>query len=233
MSRVSSLYRLQSIDHELDRSHTRLRETETSLKDADAVVGCRRTLAEAEARLQAARAAAKTAEYNAAAHQAKLEEAQKGLYDGSVRNPKELQDLQTEVESLDRYRPILEDRLLDAMVEVEQAELGREAANQELARIEALEASKNADLLEEQKQLLGMIERLEAEREAAVGDVPKEDLDLYAHLRDSRGGVAVALLQEDSCGACGLIQANSTRQTIRMGAELTRCRQCGRILYAG
>ena len=233
MSRVSSLYRLQSTDDEIDRCHTRLREIETALKDTEAVLHCRSILAEAEARLQAAHAAAKTAEHSAAAHQAKLEEAQKGLYGGSVRNPKELQDRQSEVESLDRYRPTLEDRLLDAMVEVEQAELGGEAASRELARVEALGASKNADLLEEQKQLLERIERLEAEREAASADVPVEDRAVYGHLRDTRGGLAVALLQDDSCGACGLIQANSVRQTIRIGAELTRCRQCGRILYAG
>jgi predicted nucleic acid-binding Zn-ribbon protein len=77
------------------------------------------------------------------------------------------------------------------------------------------------------------IERLESEREAALGDVPEQDLELYLQLRTSRGGLAVALLEDDSCGACGLIQSHSSRQSIRMANDLHLCKQCGRILYAG
>lgn len=233
MSRASSLYRLQALDLELDRTRSRLSEIETALSDDEALPRTRKELLEAEARLQALRSAARGAEHNVTAHQAKLEQAEAALYSGSIRNPKELQDLQHEVEALRRFKPTLEDRLLDAMVDLEEAELQCEALGQEAARLEALLATKRSSLLEERGRAMGDVERLQAEREAALASVPDADNRLYSQLRETRGGVAVALLQDDSCSACGLTQAHSLRQSIRMGPDLVCCKQCGRILYAG
>ncbi|MEW6569134.1 MAG: hypothetical protein AB1449_13415 [Chloroflexota bacterium] len=233
MSRASSLYRLQAIDLGIDRARVRLREIEAALGDSEALPRTRSQLAEAEARLRAAQAAAKSAEHTAASHQAKLEQAEVTLYGGTIRNPKELQDLQNEVEALRRYKPTLEDRLLEAMVDLEEAELQREALSQEVSRLEELLATKRTSLVEERQRVLADVERLEAEREAALATVANADRQLYEQLRATRGGVALALLQDDSCSACGLTQSHSERQSIRMGADLVCCKQCGRILYAG
>jgi hypothetical protein len=233
MSRASSLYRLQSVDLDLDRSRVRMAEIEVTLQDSEAVVRVRGAVAAAEAALQAARTAVKSAEQTVAAHLAKLAESEKALYGGGVRNPKELQDLQSEVESLRRHRQTLEDRLLDAMVIVEEAELERDAVRQELSRVENIQADRNAALDAERRELLARCEGLEIEREAALASVPQEDFQAYTQLRETRGSVAVALLQDDSCAACGLTQSASFRQVVRAGTELARCPQCGRILYAG
>lgn len=233
MSRASSLHRLQTLDSETDRCRERLAEIEFLLGGSKAVDDQRACLAEAAARLQAARSASKVAEHALASHRTKLEEAERALYGGSVRNPKELQDLQAEVDGFRRHLPTLEDHVLDAMVAVEEAELVHQAATDELDRLLGLEASRNQALVEEQTGLRKQVERLQAEREAALGDVSPEDLATYSRLRETRGGLAVALLQDDTCGACGLTQSRSLGQTIRMGSELTRCKQCGRILYSG
>ena len=233
MSRASSLYRLQSLDGELDRRHALLREIEAVLSDSEAPSRSRQALVQAETRLQGARAAVHAEEDTLAAHRTKIEEAERALYAGTVHNPKELQDLQREVESLHRYRPTLEDRLLDAMLGLEEAETGRKSAQEELQRVEQLHATRNDTLMARRDEARAGVERLESEREAALGDVPEQDLELYLQLRTSRGGLAVALLEEDSCGACGLIQSHSSRQSIRMANDLHLCKQCGRILYAG
>jgi predicted nucleic acid-binding Zn-ribbon protein len=233
MSRASSLYRLQTLDTELERRRAALREIELVLSDSGATVRSRQSLAEVETRLQGARSAVHSAEGALAAHLAKIEETERALYGGAVRNPKELQDLQNEALSLQRYHPTLEDRVLEAMLGLEEAEIQRSAAQQELTRVQELEASRNDSLLQKREEVRGEIERLGSEREAALGDVSPADLELYQQLRTSRGGVAVALLEEDSCGACGLIQSHSTRQAIRMAEDLHLCKQCGRILYAG
>lgn len=233
MSRASSLYRLQTLDTDLERQRASLREIELVLSDFGATERSRQSLADAETHVQGAHSAVHAAEGTLAAHRAKIEETELALYGGAVRNPKELQDLQNEVESLQRYRPILEDRLLEVMLGLEEREIQRNAAQQELARVQELEATRNDSLLLRREEVKGQIERLESEREAALGDVSPSDLELYRQLRASRGGVAVALLEEDSCGACGLLQSHSIRQAIRMAADLHLCKQCGRILYAG
>jgi hypothetical protein len=233
MSRASSLFRLQTLDTDLDRRKARLQEIERVLTDSGATTRSRAAVAQLEADLHTARAEVHTAETVLEDHRLKMEEVEKALYGGAVRNPKELQDLQSEVESLRRYRPTLENRVLEAMLALEEREIQHKAARKELERVQELETTRNDDLLLKRDEGRGEIERLESEREAALVDVSAADQDLYRQLRASRGGVAVALLEDDSCGACGLIQSHSIRQSIRMAADLHLCKQCGRILYAG
>jgi predicted nucleic acid-binding Zn-ribbon protein len=233
MSRASALHRLQTVDAELDQISSRLAQIQAILSDSEQVSRRREALLEAETKLKAARSAADTAERTVASQRAKIDRAEQTLYSGSVRNPKELQDLQKETEALKRYLITLEDRLLEAMVGLEEAELVRDAAAEELARVEAARAEEHSALEEERGKLLASQERLQAEREAALASVAQQDLALYTQLRQSTGGVAVALLEDGSCSACGMATAASVQQLIRSGSNLVRCDQCGRIIYAG
>ncbi len=233
MSRASSLHRLQTLDLQIDRRQARLKVIGEILGDSAAVSAARQTLSDAEANLRTARSASQRAEEEVASNRVKLEEAEKRLYGGSVHNPKELQDLQAEVESLTRFRATLEDRLLEAMVAAEAAEADQRSAEAALSQAAGQTADRDTALAAERDQLSAEVERLTAEREAALANVTQGDLALYTQVRDNRGGLAVALVQDDTCGACGLTVAHSLRQEIRQGDNLVRCIQCGRILYAG
>ena len=233
MSRASSLHRLQVIDLELDRTRSRLAEIDAALGESAQLMRARASLEEAAAALREAQSVSRDAEYAASAHRTKIAEAEKVLYGGSIRNPKELQDLQNEMQALTRYLSTLEDRLLEAMVEVEEREHVHAAAMEELARAEEGHAALRAALAQEQGQLNSKIERLEAEREVALASIAQKDLALYDELRESMGETAVALLQDGSCNACGLTLSASARQAVLSGSALERCKQCGRVLYGG
>lgn len=233
MSRVSSLFRLQSIDLELDRLRARQVQIRAGLEDEDAVLRLRSGLGVAEKRLQAARTANKMAEFDVEAQKEKIETTERKLYGGTVHNPKELQDLQKDLEALKRYWSVLEDRLLETMLELEEAQAARDKSKEELAHTEAVQAMRRTELSQGLDQLLSDTDRLQAEREAALASVTRDDLTTYNLLRQSRGGIAVALARDNSCSSCGLVLPASLDQLIRSGADLIRCNQCGRILYAG
>jgi predicted nucleic acid-binding Zn-ribbon protein len=233
MSRVSSLHRLQGIDLSVDRARSRLAEVEKLLGVSDAVREARAAHEQAGARLHAAQAAVKDAELAAETQRAKLENAERALYGGGVHNPKELQGLQADAESLRRHLVSLEDRLLEVMVGLEDREAQARRAADELSRAEAALISEQASLAGERSQLVARLSALEVEREAALAGVAEKDLALYARLRESMGGMALATLQDGSCGACGVGISAAEQQTVRNSSELFRCPQCGRILYAG
>ncbi|MEJ2550890.1 MAG: C4-type zinc ribbon domain-containing protein [Anaerolineales bacterium] len=233
MSRVSSLYRLQQIDLSLDRAHARIEEIDQTLADEEEILQKKKTLETKKGKLEAARKAHTKADDAVSAQRDKVNQTERTLYSGTVRNPKELQDLQQESESLKRYLVTLEDRLLDAMIELDDAEKTFDAANDDLTQSENSRASLHQDLLKERERLTMEIGRCEAEREAAVSDVTAEDLKLYESLRKRFSGMVVTLERDSSCSACGVELARSIRQEIRTGDDLIRCRQCGRILYAG
>jgi hypothetical protein len=233
MSRASSLYRLQQLDIELMNSHERVEEIHQILEDDKEVVRLREVLETNETELKTAKNAHTTARHDVDTQRAKIERTEKTLYGGFVQNPKELQERQQEAESLRRYLTTLEDRLLEAMIHLDETQEERDAADEALARALENQAHLHRDLNLELESLLAKIERLDGEREAALASVVQGDQALYETLQKRLGGKAIVLVHEGGCSACGLVLAHSVQQSIRSGSDLVRCDQCGRILYAG
>ncbi len=233
MSRVSSIHRLQDLDLAIDRGRARLADIDRLLGVSDAVRAARAADEQAQAELRAAHANVKEAELTLGVQRSKLEHAEAALYGGAVHNPKELQDLQADVDSLKRYAAALEERLLEAMLALEEEETRARRTADGLSRSQASLQTEQSSLAAERGQVLVRLDTLATEREAAVAGVAEKDLALYARLRDSMGGMALAILKDGSCSACGVGISASESQTVRNSAELFRCPQCGRILYAG
>lgn len=233
MSRVSSLFRLQELDLQISRSHERIAEIDVLLADDEEVTTARKDFEIKEEQLAEAKSANSKADHEVEAQRAKIENTQKALYGGSVTNPKELEDLQLESESLKRYLDTLEDRLLEKMVDLEEAELKHAQASQKLTELVARKSGENELMTADRLDLLSTIERTETEREAALSNISADDLKTYEKFRRRFDGVALALLASGNCGVCGVDLARSKEQEIRGGNTLVYCDQCGRILYAG
>lgn len=233
VSRASALYRLQRLDLAIDQARSRLAEIEAELTNHSAAERARHEAAEKEAALRQASQAARAAEDAVATQRAKVEAIEQRLYGGSVNNPKELQELQAEAEALRRHLTRLEDEALEAMMRLEQAEQeAREAqARRELS--EADDAGRARNLQGERQSLLAALQQRSEEREVEAVSVRAEDLELYQTLRRGPGSLAVAEMLDGSCTACGVGLSASAVQQVRSGSVLVRCRQCGRILYAG
>ncbi len=233
MSRASGLYRLQEIDRESDRLKGRLEEIRITLEDSSEIAQLKADLVDRETATASAGTAAKRAENEFEDQRLKLQNTEQALYGGSVKNPKELEDLQMEAESLKRHLETLEDRYLTAMLEQEQAETEQEASSVSLNAAKDRQADLHAELVSEREEIDQRLGNLDTEREAAIASVSDDDLRIYEELRTQLGGVGVVLLDGDSCGACGLTLPASSRQLVSGGNELIRCGQCSRILYGG
>jgi predicted nucleic acid-binding Zn-ribbon protein len=233
MSQPFKLYRLQQIDSQLDRGRNRLHEINKVLQDDAALRQARQNIASSEQKLQSTRKALLSSEWEVNEQHIKIEQSESSLYGGKIRNPKELQDLQNEVAALKRYLTVLEDRQLDDMLALEEAENELEHDKQVMRQVEAQASSQNALLLQEQDNLLKEIQNQETERQAVISSIPREELILYDQLRKMRNGVAVARVTDRACSACGSTLSASLLSTARSANQITRCASCGRILYAG
>jgi predicted nucleic acid-binding Zn-ribbon protein len=233
MSRVSNLYRLQEIDLGLHESQSRIEEIEKILGQDEELRKAQSLLAEREAALTEARSANSSADHMVATQRDKITQTDKALYSGSVTNPKELQDLQMESESLRRHLETLEDRYLEAMVELEQAEEAHLQATEALDVLQQRNARQHKELSTEKEEHIDNLARLDEERQAAMANINAEDEALYNTLRERLGGKALAQLIDGVCSACGVELARSKQQEVAGGSELIRCSQCSRILYAG
>jgi hypothetical protein len=163
----------------------------------------------------------------------KIELAEVSLYGGKIHNPKELQELQTEIASLKRMLASLEDKQLEIMMEVETAEEKLMWVNEGLIEAEKQQVERNAELNGEKTKLLSQLERLDSERKATLPTIPTLELSLYDQLRKSRNGVAVAKINARSCNACGTTLTAALVQATQSTNQLIRCPSCSRILYPG
>ena len=120
MSESFKLFRLQQIDSELDKSYARIKAIDQLLADDEKIRRSQFKLDRAKKEHFDAEKNLRLAEQKVKDQRIKIERSQAALYGGKVSNPKELQDLQQESESLKKYLSILEDQQLEAMLAMDE-----------------------------------------------------------------------------------------------------------------
>jgi len=231
MSQTLSLYRLQQADSQIDRAQARLQAIQKTLDD-DAELRLANERADStEALFQSADRALKQAEADAQSQRTKIEQTEASLYGGKGHSPKELLDLQNDVAALKRHLVTLEDIQLEAMVAAEESMSAHQAAQANLLAAQDHSAEQNRGLHEEHNTLQKVLEKLFAERAAVAGPIPPDALGLYDQLRQQRSGIAVAVISENSCSACGSGLSAAQMQSSRASGQMALCPSCGRILY--
>jgi hypothetical protein len=226
------LYRLQTVDLEIDNGKRRLEEVEAGLGESEELRQARRTLQEAEEELNRWRITLRDLELETRSLTAKITSVEERLYSGRVKNPKELANLQNEVSYLKRRRSELEDRQLEAMVEVDEHETEADSKKAGLAQIEAEWDQIQEQLTEERSELEERLAYLKKERVEVEEMIGADDLALYEELRSRKGGQAVALLKGGVCQACRVTLPTSQARQARSGDSPSFCSSCQRILYA-
>ncbi|MGB7877066.1 MAG: C4-type zinc ribbon domain-containing protein [Anaerolineales bacterium] len=232
MSSALGLYRLQLVDSRMDEIRTRLEEIRQTLENDQEMRQAKKQVAETEAMLNLAQHSLNQAEAEVNKQKIKIEQSVSNLYSGNVKNPKELQDLQSEVAALKRHLETLEDRQLEAMLEEETAEQANQAALDRQERVKARLAGQNQTLTAEQTELNKDLERLDAERQAALSPLDPELLTVYDQLRQQKRGLAIAAVSDGACAACGTTLTPAQLQSARSTSQIDHCPTCGRILFA-
>ena len=151
---------------------------------------------------------------------------------GQVSSPRELENLQSEIESLVRRQSDLEEIVLDVMERREGVQERREAALSEREEIaasrESVTARRDAALGEIGEQA----DKASTQRAAVAGEEPQDLLDLYERMRVQHGGVGAAALRRGRCEGCHLSLNTVDLNSIRAADpdEVLRCEECRRIL---
>lgn len=148
-----------------------------------------------------------------------------------TRKNDEFQAIKHEITRYEAELDAFETKELEAMEEVDQFRIKfnqAEAAlaitkglvNEDLARISERKARDEA----ERKELV-------EERTKLAAGISDEILPLYERLMRSKDGLALAPLNEGKCGGCHMKLIASTVINVQSEQQITRCEDCGRILY--
>jgi predicted nucleic acid-binding Zn-ribbon protein len=232
MSAALGLYRLQQVDSQIDQIQARLKIIQELLENDLELKAATWHFENSDKSHKDAERALKVAEAEVQKQRIKIEQTEASLYGGRVHNPKELQDLQKDVVSLKKHLETLEERELESMVTVESTEKELLIAQTELERVKSSRGDQSRDLTREIETLRKDRERLDSERKAVMGNLESKALGIYDQLRQQRRGIAVTILSDNSCAACGTTLTASQQQNARSTSQLFYCPTCSRILYA-
>jgi uncharacterized protein len=157
---------------------------------------------------------------------------QQRLDSGQVGSPKELENLQSEIESLHRRQSELEDIELEVMEkrEVVQTRLDELRREREHATLTLNETEQRRDMT--WAEIDAETDKTTTQRAELAGSLPSELTDLYEKVRGSSAGVGAAALHRGRCEGCHLQLNTTDLNRIREADadEVLRCEECRRIL---
>lgn len=231
MSRLSDLVRLQETDLALDTRRASLADADARLGETEVIVALRVRVDELRAIARTAEASQKDVDLEADALRAKIAPAEQKLYSGSIKNPKELADLQADIDQLKRHLSSVEDRDLEALAAAETAQGDLRAAETELAALEQAWRDEQTALHDRIEQATAEIAAFEAERLQQAAAIDPELLARYDHIRRVHQGRGVAKLDRNLCLGCRISLPVSAVNRARAGNVLVQCPNCERILY--
>ena len=233
MSQVNEIRTLQELDDEGAAFRAALSDVERRLRGSEELNEARRVFATADEELTGMRKEQRRIDGLIEGLTARIVPEEKRLYDGSVKNSKELVSIQHEVDLLRGQRSKLEDGLLELLGRLEAADREHIRSQQIVTQEEARWEKEREDLKHESKRLQDSIDRADGKRDAQKIKVTPRSLHVYEDVRRRRGGMAVAKIQGSTCSGCRISIPDAVRKKAFSPDQLAQCLNCERILYIG
>ncbi len=233
MTSSADLFGLQEVDLRRDARRSLIADIESRLMETEELLNAREEAADAAEQAERLRKEQRELESQIQDLAAKIAALDEKLYGGSVRNPKELSDLQKEVEMFKAQRSRLDDEALASLEVIEVATASAQEAKEDLTRIEADWKAKQKKMKQDKKAAEQEMIRLDADYEARIKTIDRSTLGIYENLRKSKQGRAVAILSQGTCQGCRVTLPTNMVGKVRAAGTMVQCPRCERILVAG
>ena len=233
MISVKLVYELQELDLEIDRRRGRLDQIREHLGNDQPLAQPRQAVQEGRQQLKGLQSQHREAELESARLLEKVQNLDRKLYGGTVRNPRELSSMQEELGYLRQHQKEAEEGLLNTMLALDECQSSLTAAEQNLQQVEAEWQREQGELQQERDTLEAEIQRLKETRQSLAARIDTRELEVYERVRKTHAGRAVARVERGRCLGCGITLPTKELQQVRSASQPVRCSSCGRILLAG
>lgn len=232
MTGIDDLKILQEIDTALDAARISLDDAQARIGETDDLIALRARAIETDVALTAARTSQREIDLEAESVKAKIAPQETKLYSGAIKNPKELTDLQADVDQLKRQLSAIEERELEAMTGFDAAGEEHRTVTAELAALESAWRAEQDELTARVSALTAEIAQHEARRNDQAARIEPKLLATYDRVRRAHQGRGIAKLDRNLCLGCRISLPTNMVNKARAGNALVQCPNCERILYA-
>lgn len=221
--------------HEL---HLRLKELQEQVERGPRQLRARQTLVQnKQAEVDATRQKHKMLRMTADQKSLQLKSNEKKIEDLRVKlneaaSNREFDILRAQIEADKMANSVLEDEILEALEQVDGAQIAIKKAEEELATAKAEEARFSAQLTKDQSTLQADLETVRAALKEAETVLPEDVRPLYYRQVQAHGAGAMAEVNGAICSACYVALPPQWLVQLRAGQALF-CKTCARLLYLG
>ncbi|MBU4386505.1 MAG: hypothetical protein KKH73_05870 [Actinobacteria bacterium] len=161
----------------------------------------------------------------------KIKKEEEKLFSGTVMNPKELSAIQVEILGLRKKSDKMETEDLEMMEAIDRGNLEVEKTGQQAEESSADERKARDEYDRELAEKEHQVREFEGKRDVLKRGVEEETLALYEKLLESKGGLAVAVIDQGrNCGGCHIEFSRTQIDRFQHGEGMFRCEYCRRIL---
>lgn len=226
-----SLFRLQKLFTRRAVIRARLTQIENLLAVDEHLKAADRARQEAAEQAANAKKAQSEHESKMKERQLKKELTHAQLFSGRVRNPKELQELETEEKNLTSLLARMDQERSALMAATEKARNEHAAAEENYQSALNQKASENALLSGERSKLQEELTPIGNQLKSLAQNIPPDIFSEFQSLLRLKKGRAVTEIIDGSCGACGMDLTAADQQLAKSSQKPIYCKNCGRMLF--
>jgi predicted nucleic acid-binding Zn-ribbon protein len=230
MNQLQALYHIQQLELQIDEAKNRVDAITDALENDEVLQEKRAALQSSEAMLHQAQGRVTDLELDIQGIETRIQEGDELLYSGKIKNPKELQERQDEIESLKRRRATRQDELVHAREALKAAATDQEQAAADYQTTREERELEHEDLVVEQKKLKEKMTTWLRDRKKSLKEVDDTNHKIYKKLKSQKNGIAIARLDDSTCTVCRVEQYQNIVYQVRQGDGFINCHNCGRIL---
>lgn len=231
MENIKNLYELQKIDSKIDGLRISFVEVNDKLADRSELINSKMNIKAIKANLNDAEAKLRRTQNKLGDIEQRIKELEKRLYDGGLRNNKEVLLTQNEQMNLIEQKNDFENLSLQLMEDIEKHSSDYRGLEEHIVKLMKDRVKLENILKSEREKLKKQIETLVDSKGVVAKTISKTLLPLYESLRKSKNGKAVAVVNGGVCEGCRIALSSSKTQRFAEISELIRCSSCQRILY--
>ncbi len=150
---------------------------------------------------------------------------------GQVKNPRELNAIQREIDATRRMAASRTDEILKIKQALEEAEAKLATMREGFEEVRAKADDEAKRLTKAQTRLQAKLDKLEEGRASLKSQVDLDTMRTYERIRKRIGGMAFVAASEGRCTACKMHVPHQTFVALRKGEEIFSCESCGRLIY--
>jgi predicted nucleic acid-binding Zn-ribbon protein len=148
-----------------------------------------------------------------------------------IKNIRELQALQHEVDQIKQANAILEEELIGVLEDLEARSSILREKDEELGGLEKAWGEQKAGLESQVAQLEKEVAETSVGRQAIAAQLKGDLIQRYEMIFSRRGGMAVVAIADGICQGCFMNIPHQLSNEIRKSERLHLCPSCHRILY--